>query len=225
MRTGNRGLQIGSERITQPTICNSQSAICNSLVVFAGGGTGGHLYPALAIADALRGRLPDVRFLFFGTQRQIERRILDRAGFDLIQQPLPPLRLAPWHWAGILLEYRRSSRLCASHFDADRPAIVIGTGGFGSVPPVGKAARAGIPTVLLNPDALPGRANRYLAAKADVVFAQWKQTFDHMPHSTPVVACGCPVRAEFNHASREAGIQRFGLDSDRKTLLVTGASQ
>lgn len=195
------------------------------LIVFAGGGTGGHLYPALAIAGALRSLLPDVRFLFFGTQRAIDRRILARADCDMIQQTLPPLRRAPWHWPGVYLGFRQSSLLCRSHFEIDRPAVVIGTGGLGSVPAVREAVRAGIPTALLNPDALPGRANRHLAGSADVVFAQWEDTVDHLPRSARVVVSGCAVRPEFNNGSKAQGIERFGLDADRKTLLVTGASR
>jgi UDP-N-acetylglucosamine--N-acetylmuramyl-(pentapeptide) pyrophosphoryl-undecaprenol N-acetylglucosamine transferase len=88
-----------------------------------------------------------------------------------------------------------------------------------------EAARAGIPTALLNPDALPGRANRFLARSVDLIFAQWAETAEHLPRSAEVVVAGCPVRPEFNSAVRAKGIERFGLDPDRKTLLVTGASQ
>ena len=195
------------------------------LIVFAGGGTGGHLYPALAIADALRDRLPGARFLFFGTQRPIDRRILGQADCEMIPQPLSGIGRLPWRWPRAYLDLRRSRRLCRTRFAKDRPALVIGTGGLASVPAVREAHRSGIPSVLLNPDALPGRANRYLARFADIVFAQWHDTADHLPPSTHVVVSGCPVRPEFNHAVREAGADRFGLDVAAQTLLITGASQ
>ena len=195
------------------------------LIVFAGGGTGGHLFPALAIADALRRRLPDARFVFFATQRPIDRHILLHAGCNLVQQTLPTINRAPWHWLRIYRGYRQSSLLCRSRFESDRPAVVIGTGGLGSVPAVRQATRAGIPVALLNPDSVPGRANRYLASSADVVFVQWEEAIRHFPGSARVVVSGCPVRPEFNEVGREAGLARFGLDANRKTLLVTGASQ
>lgn len=210
---------------------------CSPLIAFAGGGTGGHLYPALAIAASLRRRLPRARFVFFGTQRPIDERILtseehrqlepdsEVPAFPLVAQTLPPLRPAPWRWPGIYRGYRKSTLLCRERFQTDRPAVVVGTGGLGSVPAVREAARMGIPTVLLNPDAIPGRANRYLAGSADVVFAQWDETTNHFPSSTRVVVCGCPIRAPFNRANRSSGLKRFGLDEDRRTLLVTGASQ
>ncbi len=193
--------------------------------MFAGGGTGGHLYPALAIASALRKHLPRARVVFFSTQRTIDQRILDGVDCDLIPQTLPELRRAPWRWPRMLLGYRQARLRCRLRFEADPPAIVMGTGGISSVPAVQEAVRAGIPTVLLNPDALPGRANHYLARSADVIFAQWEDTIGHLPRSARVVVSGCPVRAAFNRTTREAGQKRFGLDPDRKTLLVTGASQ
>ncbi len=195
------------------------------VIVFAGGGSGGHLFPALAIAEALRRRVPDVRFVFFGTRRRVDQRILGSACCELVRQTLPPLSPMPWRWPGIVLGFRRSCLLCRSRLESDSPAVVIGTGGLGSVPAVREACRAGLPTVLLNPDALPGRANRCLAQRADIVFAQWAQTAEHFSANVSVRISGCAVRGEFNRADRSAGVERFGLCPDRKTLLVTGASQ
>ncbi len=200
------------------------------VIAFAGGGTGGHLYPALAIARALRALLPRVRLLFFGTERPIDRRVIDRTDVCLIEQPLTALRRAPWRWPGFVYGFHQSTLLCRSQLANQRPAVVIGTGGLGSVPAVREAARAGIPTALLNPDAIPGRANRHLAGMSDVVFVQWSETAEHFEQlrtgdRPDIVVSGCPVRPEFNEATREAGVPRFGLDPDRKTLLITGASQ
>jgi len=197
----------------------------SSLIVFAGGGTGGHLYPALALADALRGRVPRVRFLFFATDRGIDHRVLERVDAELFRQNLPPLRGAPWRWPGALAALRRACRACRSCFASDRPGVVIGTGGLSSVPAVLEARRADVPVALLNPDAVPGRANRLLARLAEAVFAQWEDTAAHLPRGVNVLACGCPIRAAFFQVNRRAAIDRFRLRHDRKTLLVTGASQ
>lgn len=202
------------------------------LVVFAGGGTGGHLYPALAVAEALRQKIPRVRFLFFGTQRPIDQQVLGGGGDDhdktnlaLVQQDLPALARAPWRWPAIYNGFRVSSRLCRERFTVERPVIVIGTGGLGSVPAVREASRMGIHTALLNPDALPGRANRYLARMSDTVFVQWEETLAQFPASLRVLVTGCPVRSSFNRSTREDGLARFGLEESRKTLLIMGASQ
>lgn len=195
------------------------------LYAFAGGGTGGHLYPAIAIAEAIRRRVPGARFVFFGTQRPIDDRILSRIDCDIVCQTLPALSSKPWRWPSIYLGLRRSAGLCRTRFEIDPPAVVIGTGGMASVPAVREAHRLGIPTAILNPDALPGRANRHLASIADVVFAQWEDTVDHYPRGMDVRVVGCPIRPGFDSTERESGIARFGLRLDRKTLLVTGASQ
>ncbi len=195
------------------------------LFVFAGGGTGGHLYPALAVSTVLRERFGDARIVFFGTERPIDGRILDGTDCELVKQGLPRLSAAPWRWPAIVAGYRKSTARCKARFEHDRPAVVVGTGGLGSVPAVCEAARQGIPTALLNPDAVPGRANRYVAPRVDMVFAQWGEALGHFPPAVDVRVLGCPVRRAFNRASRQAGVERFGLDPDLKTLLVTGASQ
>lgn len=195
------------------------------LIVFAGGGTGGHLYPALAVAGALRRQLKGCRIVFFGTNRPIDAQILSNTRWNLIPQRLAQLSAAPWRWPGIVAAYHRAAGDCRSRFLRDRPDWVIGTGGLGCVPPVRQAARLGIATALLNPDALPGRANRHLARCVDTVFVQWPQARDAFPSSVDVEVVGCPVRAAFAHCSRDDGLQRFGLDAGKKTLLVTGASQ
>ena len=195
------------------------------LIAFAGGGTGGHLYPAIAIADAIRRKIPGVRFVFFGTQRPIDDRILGRMDCEVVRQALPALSSIPWRWPRIYLGLRRSAGLCRARLELDPPAVVIGTGGMASVPAIRQAHRLGIPTAILNPDALPGRANRHLAGIADVVFAQWSDTVDYYPPGTDIRIVGCPIRPGFDPVVRENGIVRFGLRSDRNTLLVTGASQ
>ena len=194
------------------------------LFCFAGGGTGGHLYPALAVADAIRALVPDARFLFFRTGRRVDNHILDRSGYESAPQALAPVTYRPWRWPRMLGSLRVALRDCRGRFLQDRPVCVIGTGGLASIPAVLQGVRMGIPTGILNPDALPGRANRYLARKVDAVFAQWEVTGTHLSRGN-VVVTGCPVRPEFHSVDRAAGVVRFGLDSKRRTLLITGASQ
>ena len=211
-------------------VASSDAGGDSPLIAFAGGGTGGHLYPALAVADALRARLPGVRLLFFATQRPLDRRIIGPTDVELIEQPLASLRRMPWYWPGFLLGFRRSSLVCRKSIADLRPSVVVGTGGLGSVPAVREASRAGIATAMLNPDAVPGRANKYLAGKVDIVFAQWAETADHFARMSGrkrprVLITGCPVRTAFNEARREAGVERFKLADGKKTILITGASQ
>lgn len=211
---------------------------------FAGGGTGGHLYPALAVAEAIRRRRPDARFTFFGSNRSIDSRILGQVKGETVCQVLDPLSLRPWRWPRIYSRFRSAKELCREHFIVDRPAMVVGTGGLASVPAVLAAAEMGIATAILNPDAVPGRANRYLASKVDAVFAQWDVTRKFLSRLN-VIVCGCPVRPEFrppdsaggfvavgcemphfdSEARQSREINPFGLDQTRRTVLITGASQ
>jgi len=191
---------------------------------FAGGGTGGHIYPALAIANALAERIPNARFLFFCTQRPVDERILGQASFDVVRQPLRHLSKKPWRWPSVLSGWRSARRLCRQRFRARAPDFVLGTGGLASVPAIVEANRAGIPTAILNPDVKPGKANRFLSRRVNVVFSQWEATRAFLS-SRELVVTGCPVRPAFENATRNAGIDVFGLDLAKKTLLVTGASQ
>ena len=196
-----------------------------TLVVFAGGGTGGHVFPALAVAESIREALPHARFAFFGTSRPFDRKAINLADADLIPQCVNPLMMKPWTWPTFYVNWRRSRRLCRSYFAAQRPAVVVGTGGFASGPPICEASACGIPTVLMNPDAIPGRANRFLARHARRVFVQWAESTELLAKHARCEVTGCPIRSQFRSASRAAGIEHFGLEPGRRTLLVTGASQ
>jgi len=199
-------------------------------VVFAGGGTGGHLFPALSVVEALRSRGEPIDVSFFCTQRPIDRDILGPAGVEAIPQVVMPFASRPWAWPKFLIRWRQSVGACVRAFRRRRPAVVVGAGGYASGPPVRAAIRLGIPTFLLNPDAVPGRANRHMARRGRLsgVFAQWEVTKQHFPPSVPVMVSGCPVRPTFRAVGdRPAADLResFGLAPNRLTLLVTGASQ
>lgn len=204
--------------------------------VFAGGGTGGHLFPALAVVESLRSRGSPVDASFFCTQRPIDRDILGRAGVEAVPQSVTPVPSRPWKWPGFYLRWRESVGLCVRRFRERPPIAVVGAGGYASGPPVHAAMKLGIPTYLLNPDAVPGKANRYMARKGRLagIFAQWEVTREHFPPGAPVRVTGCPVRSAFARQvagfqarpeARQEALQSFGLEPGRRTLLVTGASQ
>jgi len=195
------------------------------LVVFAGGGTAGHLFPALAVGDALvdlRGGL-DLGFLV--TDRAIDRRVLESAGRDFAVQPVAPFSARPGRFWRFLRGWRAACAGARSRFQERRPAVVVGSGGYGAGPALQVAWKMGIPLVLLNPDAVPGRANRLFVRRAGAVFAQWEVTRQRFPRAVNVQVTGCAVRASFAAATRQRGLTEFELDPRRKTLLVTGASQ
>lgn len=200
--------------------------------VFAGGGTGGHLFPALAVVESLRSRGARIDVSFFCTDRAIDGEILRSAQVAGVPLGVRPLSGYPWHWPALLLRWRKSVSACVKAFSERRPAVVVGAGGYASGPPVAAGVRLGIPTFVLNPDAVPGRANRYLGRRHGRalagIFVQWSVTRNHFPPTAPVVVTGCPVRCGFRSVSGAdvPELRRsFGLELGRRTLLVTGASQ
>jgi len=196
------------------------------IVIFAGGGTGGHLYPGLAVAEKLAGLCPDANVVFACSQRPIDRRVLDGEPYAVVPQPVRPMPRGLGGWAGFARACA-ASWLQARQMLADlRPAAVLGLGGFAAGPIVARAAACGVPAALLNPDAVPGRANRLLARRVDVIFTQFDATAERFAPRLrdKVRAAGCPLRAALTAARRDEAMRHFGLDAARRTLLVNGGS-
>ena len=192
-------------------------------IVFAGGGTGGHLYPSLAVASAMRDVLPNARFHFLRppTARSIKI-FLTAAGETLQPQAVAPLTMKPWRWPGFWSAWRKSTKACAVDFKSDRPDLVVGSGAFASAPAICMAAKMGIPTALLNPDVIPGRANRMLAKRVDCVLAQFESTRDHLPDDVRVEVAGCPVRLGFGTSADDRKEICFAARSRRESPYAAG---
>jgi UDP-N-acetylglucosamine--N-acetylmuramyl-(pentapeptide) pyrophosphoryl-undecaprenol N-acetylglucosamine transferase len=196
-------------------------------IILAGGGTGGHLYPGIAVAQALRASLPQVVPLFLCTEREIDRVILEPTGFQFITQPIVP----PRRTIGGLLKFWRSWRhtidLVKEILRQRRPAAVLGLGGYAAGVAVKRAATRHVPTAILNPDMIPGSANQYLMPWARVVCCQFDSSSYVAPeHRGKLRITGCPIRQELRTLPpRRDAAARLGIDPLRKTLLITGASQ
>ena len=199
-------------------------------VLFAGGGSGGHLYPGLAVAERLRERRPDLVPLFLCTERDIDRVILEPSGFEFIPQPITP----PTRSVGGLLRFwsrwRATNELVRKVLAERNPAAVLGLGGYAAGVAVKVAAdkKFGVPAGILNPDVVPGKANLYLMQFSLKIFCGTDATLDHIPaeHRDKCEVSGCPLRsALLAPPPREDAFERLGLDSRLNTLVVTGASQ
>jgi UDP-N-acetylglucosamine--N-acetylmuramyl-(pentapeptide) pyrophosphoryl-undecaprenol N-acetylglucosamine transferase len=200
--------------------------LSNDLYIFAGGGTGGHLYPGLAVADeVLRNRL-GASVVFACSHRAIDRQILEGLPYAVVPQMIRPApRGAGEIWA-FLVSWIRSSLQSRDMLRDLKPSAVLGLGGFAAVPLIRAAARAGVRCAMLNPDDVPGKANRHLARMAGAIFTQFESTAERFPPRVRprVRAVGCPIRREFLHVDRRAAIGELGLRADRRTLLVAGGS-
>ncbi len=198
-----------------------------STVLIAGGGTGGHLMPALAIAAELRRQRPDLEPVLVGAERGIEKTLLPTRHVRYVLLPAEPLYRRQWwkNWrwpvvAGRLV--RATGRL----LDQERPVAVLGTGGYASAPVVYLAARRGIPTAILEQDALPGLATRLLSSRVRHVYLGAPEAKAHLRlgATTEVFDTGSPINPP-DPARATAARRRFGLQDDRPVVLITGGSQ
>lgn len=197
-------------------------------IFYAGGGSGGHLYPGISVAQAISARNPDLDSFFLCTEREIDATILRSTPFEWVAQPIVP----PRRTVGGLLRFWRGWRATQEQVKkliAERkPAAVLGLGGYAAGVCVKAAARLRIPTAILNPDVIPGQANQYLLAHVRTVFCQFEASRAHVPaaHQSKLETTGCPIRAEIlSRPSRADTAKRLGLDPMLQTLVVTGASQ
>ena len=197
------------------------------IFAFAGGGTGGHLLPGLAVAESLRQKCPEAKVHFFVTCRPIDEKILQPTGYSFTKQWVEPFSLNPWGFLSFAYGLVSSTHEATGSLAVLRPAAILGMGGYAAAPVCRIAKKLKIPVALLNPDAVPGRANRWLAGRAQKIFTQWDRTADLLSRRTKaqILVTGCPVREEILSATREHGLKKFDLQPDKKTLLVPGGSQ
>ena len=196
------------------------------IFAFAGGGTGGHLLPGLAVAEALREKCPQAQIHFFITYRPIDEQILQPTGYLYTKQWVEPFSLNLWGFLSFAYGLLSSTRDAAGSLAVLRPAAVLGMGGYAAAPVCRTARRLKIPVALLNPDAAPGRANRWLASRAQKIFAQWDRTIDFFRRQTKaqVLVTGCPVRKQIFSATKADGLRKFDLQAGKRVLLVPGGS-
>lgn len=194
-------------------------------IIISGGGTGGHIFPAIAIANAIKRARPDAQILFVGALGRMEMERVPAAGYDIEGLPVAGFdRKRLWRNFGVLLKLRRSLAKARRIVRAFRPDIAVGVGGYASGPMLKAAQRAGIPTLLQEQNSYAGVTNRLLARKADRICVAYPGMERFFP-ADRVALTGNPVRAEVAvpRSTAEAR-QTFGLDAEKKTLLVVGGS-
>ncbi|RKS15209.1 undecaprenyldiphospho-muramoylpentapeptide beta-N-acetylglucosaminyltransferase [Flavobacterium sp. 120] len=194
--------------------------------ILSGGGTGGHIYPAIAIANELKARFPDADFLFVGAKDKMEMQKVPQAGYNIKGLWISGLQrrltfdnaLFPIKLLSSLLK----SRTIIKQF---KPDVVIGTGGFASGPLLQAATIAGIPTVIQEQNSFPGITNKLLSKKANKICVAYENLERFFPKEKMILT-GNPVRQDLIdiESKREEAIQYFNLDSNKKTLLVLGGS-
>jgi|LSQX01.2.fsa_nt_gb UDP-N-acetylglucosamine--N-acetylmuramyl-(pentapeptide) pyrophosphoryl-undecaprenol N-acetylglucosamine transferase len=195
-------------------------------IVMTGGGTGGHIYPALSIARSLQKRLPAARIHYVGTEQGLEAQLVPREGYDFHCIRAAGLeRALSWKGVAALLKTGLGFFQAGLLLKRIRPSLVIGTGGYVCGPVVLAAARLGIPTMIHEQNAFPGLTNRLLARVASKVCVTFAESIDHFPAGVQIVHTGLPIRPEILAASREAGLKKLNLEASDFHILVVGGSR
>lgn len=166
-------------------------------IVFAGGGTAGHLFPGLAVAEELRLQLPQARITFAGTGKSFESGHVQRAGFKYAALPCRPLPRNPLEAVRFVAENLSGYYAARRYLRDTKATLVVGLGGYASVPAARAAARLNLPYVLLEQNAVPGRATRWLAGAATAICAAMDEVRPHFGSSARVRVTGNPLRKEF----------------------------
>lgn len=192
-------------------------------VIFTCGGTGGHINPAIAVANLLRERRPETKILFVGAEDGMENKLVPMAGYELetlkisnFQRRMTPAGL--WHNAVTVAHIADSLKKAGRLIDRFQPDIIIGTGGYASFPTLKMGTRKKIPTLVHESNAVPGLATRLVADSVDRIMVSFPESRSRYRHPERVVVTGTPVRSEFIFTTRAAARRELGLD-DRPLVV------
>ena len=193
-------------------------------LIFSGGGTGGHIYPALAMATAFLQRHPDTEVLFVGASRGMEVQLIPKAGFALQTLDLTYLpRNLSVRQLGAIWRAFLGVRRAAGILREFSPDVVVGTGGYAAGPTVLRAALSGLPTLIHEQNAFPSLTNRFLGRFVNRIAVSHDAALKFFPAGKTVVT-GNPLRAEMLYADRERARQDLGYEPDDFLLVVVGGS-
>lgn len=195
-------------------------------VLISGGGTGGHIFPALSIANAIKRRYPDAEILFVGAEGRMEMQRVPDAGYNIIGLPVAGFdRKRLWRNFGVMLKLWRSMRKAKKILRDFNPEVAIGVGGYASGPMLKAAQKAGIPTVLQEQNSYPGVTNKLLAKKAEVICVAYEGLERFFPKEK-IRLTGNPVRADLSQCplSQSNAKMALGFDPKLPLALVIGGS-
>lgn len=195
-------------------------------IIISGGGTGGHIFPAIAIANALKTKFPNVDILFVGAEGKMEMEKVPAAGYKIIGLPIMGLQrrltLENLKFPFMLLKSMRMAKRILNEF---QPNVVVGVGGYASGPLLKAATNMKIPALIQEQNSYPGITNKMLAGKVQKICVAYQGMEKYFPKDK-IVLTGNPVRQDIKNleAKRERAIEHFELDKNKKTILVIGGS-
>ena len=196
-------------------------------VIVSGGGTGGHIFPAVSIANAIKALQPEAKILFVGALGRMEMQRVPAAGYEIKGLPIRGFFRPLWKPAniGVAIDYLKSKWQAKKLLKEFKPDVAVGVGGYASAAALGAANSLGIPTLLQEQNSYAGLANKNLARKAEKICVAYEGMERFFP-AEKIILTGNPVRQNLldTTISREEAIKSFGLDPKKKTILLVGGS-
>ena len=195
-------------------------------ILISGGGTGGHIFPALSIADAIKACHPDANIKFVGAIGRMEMQRVPDAGYEIVGLPVYGFdRKRPWRNIKVLWQLWKSMRMAGKIVNDFNPDIAIGVGGYASGPTLKAAQKRGIPTMLQEQNSYAGVTNKLLAAKASAICVAYDGMERFFP-AAAIVKTGNPVRANITDTSisRREAKEKLGFSPDRPLVAIVGGS-
>ncbi len=195
-------------------------------VIISGGGTGGHIFPAVSIANAIKAKRPDAKILFVGALGRMEMQRVPAAGYEIKGLPICGFDRKNM-LRNVIVLYRiwKSQRMARKIIKEFKPMAAVGVGGYASGPTLNQCASMGIPCLIQEQNSYAGVTNKLLAKKAKRICVAY-EGMDRFFPADKIVITGNPVRQSLieNSISREDAIKSFGLDPEKKTILLVGGS-
>jgi UDP-N-acetylglucosamine--N-acetylmuramyl-(pentapeptide) pyrophosphoryl-undecaprenol N-acetylglucosamine transferase len=196
-------------------------------VIVSGGGTGGHIFPAVSIANAVMRLRPDAKILFIGAQGRMEMQRVPAAGYEIKGLPIRGFFRPLWKPAnvGVAIDYLKSKWLAKKLLKEFKPDVAVGVGGYASSAALGAANSLGIPTLIQEQNSYAGLANKQLASKARKICVAYEGMERFFPKEK-ILLTGNPVRQALLETtmSREEAVRSLGFDPTKKTILLVGGS-
>ena len=195
-------------------------------VIISGGGTGGHIFPAVSIANAIRSKQPDAEILFVGALGRMEMQRVPAEGYEIKGLPICGFdRKNPLKNIKVLYKIWKSQRMAKKIIKDFRPMVAVGVGGYASGPTLNKAAAMGIPCLIQEQNSYAGVTNKLLAKKAEKICVAYEGMERFFP-AEKIIKTGNPVRQALLETtiSHDEAVRSFGLDPQKKTILLVGGS-
>ncbi|MDR1406532.1 MAG: undecaprenyldiphospho-muramoylpentapeptide beta-N-acetylglucosaminyltransferase [Tannerella sp.] len=195
-------------------------------IIISGGGTGGHIFPAISIANTFKRRHPDAEILFVGADNRMEMERVPKAGYKIVGLPVSGFdRSRKLKSIAVLFRFIKSLRMAKKIIRTFKPDIAVGVGGYASAPILWAASSLGIPTLIQEQNSYAGITNKFLGKRADRICVAYEGMERFFP-AGKIVLTGNPVRKELEQKleDRKTALAHFRLQPDRKTVLLIGGS-